>query len=239
MANIGLYNKDSIFRTFGDELSRFKELSKQIKNSLRVCIPAKIISIDYDKMTCQCQPLIREKLRLASGEYSGVDLPMLLDVPIVYSGSTDYSITFPISIGDEGLVVFADMCIDTWWQSGDVQDQFEVRRHDLSDGFFIPAQMSQVKKYIGIDQQNLEIKNRVTGKGIKIGPNGATFTENVTIPNLTVTGNLNVLGDVNVTGNSFKVLKQKVDRLVSAYNSHTHDAPEGGGTTSGPSGTVS
>lgn len=239
MANIGLYNKDNIFRTFGDEMSRLKELSKQIKNNIRVCIPAKIVSIDYDKMTCQCQPLIREKMRLSSGEYAGIDLPLLLDVPIVYPGSLNYSITFPLNVDDEGLVIFSDMCIDTWWQSGDVQDQFEVRRHDLSDGFFIPAQMSQPRKYSVIDQQNLEIRHRPTGNGIKVGSTGASFTGNATISNdLTVNGNLTVIGDANIGGISIKALKQRVDNIASTYNAHTHNAPDGGGTTSGPSGSV-
>ena len=210
MANFGLYNKNSIFKTFGDEYSRYKELSKQISNNLRVCIPAKIISIDYDKMTCQCQPLIREKMRLASGEYYGVDLPLLLDVPIVYPGSTDFSITFPISVDDEGLVIFSDMCIDAWWQSGDIQDQFEVRRHDLSDGFFIPTQLSQPKKYSEIDQENLEIRFRSTKKYLKLGADGVSTN-----------------CDIVVDGKSIKDFMNK-------YNAHTHSAPADGGTTSGP-----
>ena len=32
-------------------------------------------------------------------------------------------------------MVFASRCIDAWWQSGGVQDQAEMRMHDLSDGF--------------------------------------------------------------------------------------------------------
>ena len=217
---IGLYNGESIFKTFGDEVSRDDNLKQRIDKELRVAIPAKITKIDYDKMTCECQPLIREKMRLANGQYTGVDLPLLLDVPIVYSGSTDYSITFPLKVGDEGLVIFADMCIDTWWQSGDVQDQFEARRHDLSDGFFIPAQLSQPKKYTNIDQANLEIKNRISGTGIKVTNEGVT-----------ITGKLTVTGDAVVSEKSFNT-------LVTNYNSHTHIAPEGGGTTTGPSGRV-
>ena len=54
--------------------------------------------------------------------------------------------TFPLSEGNEGLVVFASRCIDNWWLSGGVQSQAEVRMHDLSDGFFIPGCFSQAKK---------------------------------------------------------------------------------------------
>lgn len=210
MANIGLYNKDNIFRCYADEYSRYRELAKQIKNDIRVCIPAKIISIDYDKMTCQCQPLIREKMRLSSGEFTGVDLPLLLDVPIVYPGSTNFSITFPLSVDDEGLVIFSDMCIDSWWQSSDVQDQFEVRRHDLSDGFFIPTQLSQPKKYSNIDQSNLEVRYRANGNYLKLGSSGISTN-----------------CDIVVDGKSIKDFMNK-------YNAHTHSAPADGGTTSGP-----
>jgi len=214
MSSFSLFDGESIFRCFGDEASRFDSLSSTIMKSLRVAIPAKITSINYAKSTCECQPLIRERLRMSDGKYSSVDLPLLLDVPIIFPGSSDYSITFPLSVGDEGLVIFADMCIDSWWQSGDIQDQFETRRHDLSDGFFIPAQMSQPKKYANISNSDLEIKHRSSGNGLKITSSGVS-----------------VVGDIFVDGKSLKT-------FMSKYNSHSHVAPEGGGTTSGPSQTI-
>lgn len=175
MANFESSSEVTILDYLGGETTRARMLQKKISNEIRCAIPAKIISVDYNEVTCSCQPLIREKVKNANGEIVSVDLPVLLDVPIVYPGSSNYCITFPLSVGDEGLVIFADMCIDSWWQSGDIQDQFESRRHDLSDGFFIPSQMSQPNKYTSIDQTSLEIKSRVSGGHIKI--NGIDIDE--------------------------------------------------------------
>ena len=169
---------------------------KYTESDIRCAIPAKIVNVNYNEMTCSCQPLIREKIKGSDGEYVSVDLPVLLDVPILFLGSAKYCITFPLEVGDEGLVIFADMCIDSWWQSGDVQDQFEIRRHDLSDGFFIPAQMSQPRKYTSISQNYLEIKSRTND------------------------------GKVLVDGVDVKTLKSDFDNLKSDYQSfktnHTH-----------------
>ena len=146
MAVEQLDNELNIYQLIGGDISRNYLNVKNIKKEIRVAIPASIVSVNYKEMTCTCQPLIRENLQSTNGVTKQVQLPMLVDVPIVYPSSSGFQITFPLSVGDEGLVVFADMCIDAWWQSGGVQNQFEERRHDLSDGFFIPAMMSQKKK---------------------------------------------------------------------------------------------
>ena len=222
MSKINLFNGENIFRCFGDEASRFDSLSDTIMKSLRVAIPAKIVSVNYSNMTCECQPLIRERLRKSDGEYVGVDLPLLLDVPIVYPGSSSYSLTFPLSAGDEGIVIFADMCIDSWWQAGDIQDQFEVRRHDLSDGLFIPTQLSQPKKYSDFDTTNFEIRHRESGNGIKITSTGVQ-----------ITGTLDVSGNTLIGGNAV-ISNTSFNGFLSKYNEHTHTSPSGGGKTSGP-----
>lgn len=70
-------------------------------------------------------------------------LPLCLDCPISWPGGGGAHLTFPIAVGDEGLLVFASRCIDNWWLSGGNQSQAEYRMHDLSDGFFIPGCFSQ------------------------------------------------------------------------------------------------
>ena len=65
---------------------------------------------------------------------------------MVFPGGGGWSITFPVSKGDEALVVFASRCIDDWWQSGGVGIQPDLRMHDLSDGFAIIGPRSQPRK---------------------------------------------------------------------------------------------
>jgi hypothetical protein len=47
-------------------------------------------------------------------------------------------------------VIFADRCIDFWWQNGGVQEPVDDRVHDLSDAFCIVGPQSQAQKISGI-----------------------------------------------------------------------------------------
>ena len=108
-------------RTLG-ELDNQQKTEDQIARSLWTAMPGIITSVDYNKQTVTVQPTIREKVNLG-GEYQWLDLPELIHVPFFIYGGGGYAITIPITVGDECLVVFADMCIDAWWQSGGVQNQ--------------------------------------------------------------------------------------------------------------------
>ena len=70
-------------------------------------------------------------------------LPLCPDCPLLFPGGGGFHATFPLKVGDEGLLVFASRCIDNWWLSGGPQGQAEYRMHDLSDGFFLPGCFSQ------------------------------------------------------------------------------------------------
>lgn len=104
------------------------------------------------EQTVRVQPAIREVVTGSDYTPVSIPLPELLDVPIVLPRAGDYVITLPVRAGDECLVIFADQCIDAWWQNGGVQNQMERRRHDLSDGFAILGTWSQPEDWSSIVQ---------------------------------------------------------------------------------------
>ena len=85
------------------------------------------------------QLAIRERVSQPDGTSADTAIPMLLDCPVMMPRGGGYALTFPVAAGDECLVIFADSCIDAWWQSGGIQNQLEKRRHDLSDGIVVPG----------------------------------------------------------------------------------------------------
>ena len=125
---------------------------------LRVAIPAIIESFDAGKQTVSVQPAITENIQVGEEATKATKLPILTDIPICFPRAGGYSITLPIKKGDECLLVFADMCIDGWWQSGGVQDQMETRRHDLSDAFAIIGTTSQARKVAAYSTENMQIR---------------------------------------------------------------------------------
>ena len=111
--------------------------------ALRVMIPAIVVSFDSVHQTVTVQPAIQENM-LQNGVVTPTNLPQLVNVPVCLPRAGGLAITLPLAAGDEGIVIFADMCIDAWWQSGGTaNNQVERRRHDLSDGMFYPGGWSQ------------------------------------------------------------------------------------------------
>jgi hypothetical protein len=129
-----------------------------LSSKIRVCIPGIVETFDPAKQTATVQPAITENIRIGQEEAKPVKLPVLTDVPVHFPRAGGYSITLPVKQGDECILVFADMCIDGWWQSGGTQDQIETRRHDLSDAFAIMGATSQPKKIENYHADNLQMR---------------------------------------------------------------------------------
>lgn len=112
-------------------LAAFKGMQSEIYTSL----PCTIQSFDAGKRTVTAQPTIKAQVQNEDGSFQWVTMPLLVDVPVYFPEGGGVTLTFPIKSGDEALVVFANRCIDAWWQSGGIQLQADLRMHDLSDGF--------------------------------------------------------------------------------------------------------
>ena len=97
---------------------------------LNTCIPARVTSFDAQSRTLNAIPIPKRKFQ---DEF--VSMPELVGVPIVYPSSSGYELTFPISKGDEVLVVFSQRQIEALLRL----DEVETKTHDLSDGIAIPA----------------------------------------------------------------------------------------------------
>lgn len=180
-----------------------------------------------DTITATIQPAIQGVLQQQDGAYIAVNLPLLVDVPVCFPHGGGCSLTFPIAIGDECLVIFSSRCIDAWWQSGGYQNlPMEPRMHDLSDGFAIPGPYSQKKKISNISTSAVQLRtddaqtfielnptthelNAVTSGDITVNAGGnldAVVGEDATVQidgglSATVSGDatLQIDGDLNVT----------------------------------------
>ena len=111
---------------------------------LRVSMPCIVVPnqngdpFNAELQTVSVQPSIQEVI-LVNAMRTPTTLPILDDVPVVFPRAGGFSLTFPVAIGDECIVVFQDMAIDNWWQSGGVQAQPDGKlyRHDIGDAVAI------------------------------------------------------------------------------------------------------
>lgn len=162
-------------------------------------MPGLITAVDFSKMTCSVQPAIQGIVQDQNGNDQNINLPLLVDVPIVFPSAGGFIITFPIKIGDEVLVSFSARCIDSWWQNGGIGIPLEIRMHDLSDGFAIPGPKSLPNVISGISSTNLQIRNSAGTSFIEISSTGkisivSPSEIDVTAPLVKVTGALTVTG---------------------------------------------
>lgn len=197
---------------------------KALTEQLRVAMPGIIESFDPDAVTAVVQPAIRYIERDNDGNKLTNDYPLLVDVPVIFPRGGGCTLTFPVKAGDECLVIFADRCIDFWWQSGGIQEPVDERMHDLSDAFCIVGPQSQAKKIGGISTTAAQLRTDDGSAIIELAAGGAVT---ITSPQITINGPLQVNGEITSTG----------DQLAGGISQigHTHGGVEpGGGSTGAP-----
>ncbi|MBF7687089.1 Gp138 family membrane-puncturing spike protein [Acinetobacter rathckeae] len=209
------------------QLNIIKESIRDEISHLWTCLPCEVMSYNASNVTVDVQPLIKIPVRQQDGSIQTVNLPLLLDVPVMFTCAGGFTITHPIREGDECLVNFGDRNIDLWWQSGGIQDPFDMRKHDLSDGFAFFRPQSQLNKISNISTDSLEIRTDDGSCKIQMTPSGeinffgqkATFNCPVEMTQtLTVTGIIKSLADV-------------LAKTISLF-SHKHGGVQNGGSTS-------
>jgi phage baseplate assembly protein V len=137
----------------GGEQQTAQAIADSVSSQIRVAMPGIIQSFDPEAVTCTVQVALRG---VAGNE--SVELKPLVDVPVIFPRGGGCTLTFPVKAGDECLLIFADRCIDFWWQSGGVQETVDPRQHDFSDAFAIVGPQSQAHKISGISMAAAQLR---------------------------------------------------------------------------------
>jgi hypothetical protein len=163
----------------GSQSEFYSQMLDGFSSNLRVAIPGIISSFDSAEQTVTVQPTIRERVTDQDNKQTWTALPLLLDVPICLPRAGGFAITIPINPGDECLIIFADMCIDAWFSSGDVQNQIEKRRHDLSDAFCILGTWSQPRRISNYSTNSMQLRTEDGTQMIDISTSGINLIGNI------------------------------------------------------------
>ncbi|AZE53484.1 Phage protein [Pseudomonas synxantha] len=204
-------------------------------------LPGIIDSFDPGAMTCTVQPAIQAFVRDEAGKLTSTDLPLLLDCPVQFPAGGGCTLTFPVKPGDECLVVFSSRCIDSWWQSGGVQTQAELRMHDLSDGFVLLGFRSQPRVIPAISLAATQLRSDDGAAFVEVNPtthaiNASTLGVasvsaqagiTLTAPLVTINGDVQVNGKLNTTGDV-------IAGTISLQSHRTSSVTPGSGTSGAP-----
>lgn len=188
-----------------------KMVKKSIFIELNVCLPATVVSYNSADNTVDLQPAIQSVLK----DNSFVSLPQIFDVPVLELGGKGLSVKIPLQAGDTGIVIFCDRDITLFKQEKKNTQPNTLRKHDLSDGIFIPMKFgnSGASNNISIESADGNTKFEITSSGIN------------------VKGNITVDGEIIATD-------VKTDTNVSLKNHKHGGVTRGSGSTAVPTPSV-
>ena len=204
-----------------------------------VALPAIIQSFDPIKCTCTAQPTIQALVtRIVQGrapdgtfsfnqtKQSYINMPLLVDVPVCFPNAGIFMLSFPVTNGDEALIIFSDRCIDNWWNSGGIQPQVtnqgvgELRFHDLSDGFAFIGPFSKPNVPANISTNTVQLRTK----------DGATYLEIDGSGNCNIKANVNITGNLVVSGTTTGTGDGQFNGIHVAAHHHPGVQPGGGNT---------
>lgn len=204
---------------YNDPEETFRIAFEGRQSNIWTSLPGIVTEVNLMKMTVSVQPSIQGVVENENGVKSYVNLPVLVDVPLHFLSGGGFTITVPVAINDEVLVVFSSRCIDSWWQSGGIGKPMEARMHDLSDGFAIPGVFSQPKVISGVSSSAVQVRNNAGTSYIEIHNDGKI--------NIVAPSGLYVTGDIHASG--------EVYAGTTPLHTHVHGGVQtGGGSTGGP-----
>lgn len=184
----------------------FKMLKRSIFIDLHVCLPATVVSYDSATNTVDLQPAIQAVLL----DNKFVTLPQIFDIPVLELGGKGLSVKIPLQAGDTGIVIFCDRDITLFKQEKKNTQPNTLRKHDLSDGIFIPMMFGNTGA-----SSNISIESADGNTKFEIGAEG-----------INIKGNITVDGEITATD-------VKTDTNVSLKN-HLHGNGNQGNNTTAP-----
>ena len=131
MVNIVSYKESLKNAQTPEELYRL--FYNQLKKSIRVQLPVKVISIDHAKQHCDVQVLLKEM------DDIGNILPpdVLPNVPIRYTCETSVAyVRLPVQVGDTGTVEFFDCSIAKYKLDNVVAYHHDEEYHSMESSIY-------------------------------------------------------------------------------------------------------
>jgi hypothetical protein len=129
-----------------------REFVEYYFTQIHTSFPGVVTEYDAAKRRATVQP----SLKRHAGNKEYIDLPLLIDVPVLYPGTKKWTIHFPLEKDDEVAVYFSERAIEAWKDVG--QDGIEdpdPRRFDLCDAYCVPG--LQPQEFIAAEEKGLQI----------------------------------------------------------------------------------
>ena len=199
--------------------------------ALHVAVPAKVLKLGEDNKSVEVEICVSRLFDVGGKELEERKYSPIPDVPVQYPSAGNFSIVYPVKVGDEGMLHFCDANIQQFLDTGNTSAPITLRKHALEDCVFVPVKLSEDKRP-EIPAEGVEIN--AGDNGIVITENGITIIGDVTFKNKVTheddidvpSSDINLTsGDVNVTGG---------DVTIGVVGMGTHIHTDSTGNPTGP-----
>lgn len=165
-----------------------------VMSGVGTSMPGRVLSFDAETQLADVQPSIM--LSTADGD---VLRPAILSVPVHFSGGNDFHIEHQIDVGDEGIIIVSQRCIDTWIDQGGDATQAIKRKFDFADAMFLPGLRSQPNKISGFENNGIRLRNSAGDQQMWLKNDG---TAEISASTLVINGDIQHTGNVVQTGDA-------------------------------------
>jgi len=179
-----------------------KGINERLKE-LHTAMPGIVETFDPVAQTASIQPAIKRVFKTNDGEkeiLTPTELPILINVPVIFPRGGGFSLTFPVKKGDECLLTFCERSIDNWHQFGTIKIPGAKRFHALSDATAFVGLSSLPNKVPNYDNVNVQLKKDDDSVFLTLKANGDLVGHADGNIDLNCDGNavINAAGDVDI-----------------------------------------
>lgn len=124
------------------------------KAQMFTSLPATVTSYNSEEQTISARPVMNEPFKEGEvSEYQEIDY-----IPVIFTGAGGGVLTFPITVGEEVLLIFSSRNFDTWWDTGETQKLSTTQRYnDITDAIAIIGVRSKGKS-VEANTEDVELK---------------------------------------------------------------------------------
>lgn len=189
---------------------------KNILKDVHTMLPGEIVSFDHVTQLAEIQISIAKIVN----EVTVLQVPKIINVPLVFPRAGGFSLTFPVAVGDGCIVWFAERSLDNWIRDGAGFKPNDIRFHNITDAIAFVGLNSQQNSITDFNNTSVELRNDAGDAFIQISPNKditistpgnieadcaeltATVSGSVTLtsPTITLDGDVTITGKLDTTG---------------------------------------
>lgn len=209
-------------------------LTNAIENGIReklklvnTSIPGYVINFDANTQLAELQVAIER----IDKEGNSTPWTPIISCPVQFPGGNEFILEYEINVGDEGIIIFSQRCIDSWVDQGGITPQSRIQFHDETDAYFIPGIKSQPNKITDFQNNGIRMRNQAGDNYIWLKNDN---TAEIKVTTLIVDGNIQHTGTQTTTGSISATTSLSAPSVQAAGKElagHTHPAGTPPGNT--------